>query len=316
MAVVDRAQAGKQFASSSTMHTACCDDRTWQVNGHYKPPARVAPCQGTSTLSWCVQKPNTCHLMQALPMPPGCMTICCCCHHALHQAMQTKGLLAHPAASIFQPSCMPSIVAVRRLQSAERTSLRVALLNTLANCIYYNPSLALAAMQQKEQRLLPIFATWSEVHPTLCNGLVPLSSHGRTSCQSHITVTPYDSVQKTPPHTASPRRLREAAPCHAVTVPGVRGLDTLCKSSRPGPGKAVPSCTACFPQPLCAALLSLDRQRCGFWGGQRPSLMVSMPLLIAHRIHLDTDADALFPCRLSGPSERTGSPASSPGPAS
>ena len=108
-------------------------------------------------------------------MPPGCVTICCCCHHALHQAMQTKRLLAHPAASIFQPSRMPGIVAVRRLQSAERTSLRVALLNTLANCIYYNPSLALAAMQQKEQRLLPIFATWSEVQPTLCN--LCLSAH-------------------------------------------------------------------------------------------------------------------------------------------
>ena len=86
----------------------------------------------------------------------------------MHQALQTKQPLAPPAASTSQPSSMPSYVVVRRLQSAERTSLRVALLNTLANCIYYNPSLALAAMQQKEQRLLPIFATWSEVHPTPC----------------------------------------------------------------------------------------------------------------------------------------------------
>ena len=50
-----------------------------------------------------------------------------------------------------------------RLLTAERTSLRVALLTTLANCIYYNPALALAAMQQTGQRLLPIFTAWSEV---------------------------------------------------------------------------------------------------------------------------------------------------------
>ena len=52
---------------------------------------------------------------------------------------------------------------VCRLQSAERASLRVALLSTLANCIYYNPTLALAAMQQQDQRMMPIFAAWSEV---------------------------------------------------------------------------------------------------------------------------------------------------------
>ena len=46
-----------------------------------------------------------------------------------------------------------------RLQTAQRSGLQVALLGALASCLYSNPSVALASMQQ---RLLPVFTAWSQ----------------------------------------------------------------------------------------------------------------------------------------------------------